>query len=534
MDSYTEGIRLSAKYNDSPELMADLFRNRARTGLSLRFYDNARSDALRSLSLLPPTSDRTVELNAKALFRAAIAAYHLNDYEGSKAILDQLLELTPNDEPAAVLGKKIRLRLREQACGNYNFDQIRKSLESLGNLDIASFLLRTEVRPVPVNGTGLFATQDVKAGDIVFCEKAFAAATPQDRQAKPAHLFLTVNGQSALTKMYNVALWKNVVDKLTRNESASQQFKDLAETGDMLYKAPSVGADDDVFSMLERAQGNAHMMTHCAKDLVNKNQGLFVHGSHINHSCMPNTARAFIGNLSVVRASRAIRAGEQLFGSRTQLLDDFEDTKKLLSETPKGHCVCAICVAEQQTSSQQRATRQVTLAMVAAYCTTAYQNLNAHTTKVKVNSMITEGVQLVNKLSATYDDNTFQGGMPRRGLAMLYSALLDVYLMSVSLTAYPDPEGVTELLSFPMRAIQVQGCKVAVDATGNVSFVNSFGVDNDRTTELLYKCAFLAERYARYKTAKRFLGYAKEMHLLEHCDTADFPQGLAWLDAVKV
>lgn len=85
---------------------------------------------------------------------------------------------------------------------------------------------------------------------------------------------------------------------------------------------------------------------------MNKKQALFVHGSQINHSCMPNTARVFVGDLLIVRASRAIRKGEQLFGSRTQLFDDFEQTRTLLSQTPKGHCECAICIAEQHTSPQ--------------------------------------------------------------------------------------------------------------------------------------------------------------------------------------
>jgi hypothetical protein len=234
MNSYTEGIHLSAKHTDSPILMAGPFRSRAHTNLSLRMYDDARSDALRSLSLLPSTSDRAAELNTKVWFRAATAAYHVDDFEGSEAILGQLRELTPNDEPAAALGKKIRLRLSEQARGSYKFDQIRKSMQFSGNVDAANFLLRAEVRPVPINGVGLFATQDIKAGDIVFCEEAFAAATLHDKPTKPADFIAVGRGLIGLSGKYDVALWKNVVDKIVRNKSASQRFNDLAETADML------------------------------------------------------------------------------------------------------------------------------------------------------------------------------------------------------------------------------------------------------------------------------------------------------------
>jgi hypothetical protein len=372
LSSYTEGIRLWTEQSDPPELMADLLRNRSRTGISLRFFDDAKSDALRSSSLLPCTSDRAAELNTKALFRAATAAYNLDDYESSNLILSQLHEIKPNDVAAIALGKKIRFRLREQAFGTYHFDQLRKTSESSGHVDVASFLLRTEVRHVPVNGMGLFATQDVKAGDIVFCEKAFAATTPQDGQTQPAHLVSMSNHHLALSGKYDVALWKDVVEKTTRNKSIAHRLNNLKETGHLAYKAPAVGAEDDVFLMYKRVQRNSHTIAPtavCADEAaVNMKQGLFVHASHMNHSCMPNTAKADVGDLLVVRASRAIKAGEELFSCDIHLFNDYEQTKKFISKTLKSHCECAICVAEEQTSPQQRALRQVALELVAEYC----------------------------------------------------------------------------------------------------------------------------------------------------------------------
>jgi DNA-binding SARP family transcriptional activator len=147
VNSYTEGIRLSAEHTESLTSKADLFRNRACTSLSLCFYDGARSDALRSVAMLPSANERLAELNTKALFRAATAAYSLGDYEDVKTSMGRLRELTPNDEAAAALGKKLAMRLREQVHGCY---KIRKSAESSGNVDVASLLLKTELRPAPV------------------------------------------------------------------------------------------------------------------------------------------------------------------------------------------------------------------------------------------------------------------------------------------------------------------------------------------------------------------------------------------------
>ena len=512
--------------------MADLLRNRSRTGLSLRFYDNAKSDALQSSSLLTATDDHTVELNTKALFRAATAAYKLDDYEGSKSILGQLREIAPNDTDAAALVKKIRFRLREQARGSYNFDQLRKSAEFLGNVDVASFLLRTEVRFNSTGVMGLYATQDVMAGDVIFCEKAFAATTVQDRQTQPAHLMAIKSGQLALAGMYDLALWKNVVEKATRNKSTSNRLDNLTEMEHVAYTAPSISAEDDVLLMFKRAQRNYLTITDSAKEPVSRKLGLFIHASQIDYSCMPNTARAFVGDLLVVRASRAIKAGERLSGTETHLFDEYHQTKDFINKTLNIHCECNICVAEEQTSPEQRILRQEALKLVDAFCKTS-RSFNEYTTKAQLNSAISKGVQLASKLSATYDDNTFQGVMPRRGLTKLYSALIKIDRLLISPNRHPKPKEVTKSLTFPMQALQAQGCKVAVDPSGNVSFANLYGVRNDLAQELLIDCALVAAAFARFETAKQFVGYAKEMHLLQHCDTMEFPQLFEQLAAIS-
>jgi len=172
--------------------------------------------------------------------------------------------------------------------------------------------------------------------------------------------------------------------------------------------------------------------------------------------------------------------------------------------------------------------------MVAAFCNTVDLSVSRHFTQPKLDSAVNEGVQLANQLSATYDDDSSQGVMPRRGLASLYSALLELQSMSIRYTSRPDPEGLTKALNFARQAIQAQDCTIAINSAGNVSFANLFGVDNDRTKELLFKCAFVAANHARYKTAKQFLNCFKEMHFLEHCDTTDFPQELAWLETMQL
>lgn len=135
------------------------------------------------------------------------------------------------------------------------------------------------------------------------------------------------NNQLAVAGNYDVALWNNVVEKTTRNKSTSNRLNGLAETWHVSYTAPSVSAEHDVFLMFKRIQRNFLTIKDSANVGVNGKQGLFIHASQIAYSCMPNTARAFVGDLMVVRASRAIKAGDQLFGTETFLFDNYDQTK---------------------------------------------------------------------------------------------------------------------------------------------------------------------------------------------------------------
>ena len=193
------------------------------------------------------TGDRMTKINTKALFRAATAAYKLDDYKAANQAsigsagqypTTMLLQLSARRSGSACVSKHM---------ANTISTRFVRAPTVRADVHVASFLLKTEVLPVFGKGMGLFATHDVKAGDMVFCEKAFAATTSQDKETKSTHLVTMSNSRLALCGKYDDALWKNVVDKAVRSQSTTRQLKTLAETAHMAYKAPSVSADDDFF-----------------------------------------------------------------------------------------------------------------------------------------------------------------------------------------------------------------------------------------------------------------------------------------------
>lgn len=65
----------------------------------------------------------------------------------------------------------------EQKTGDYDLNAISKAASAKHHrLDHASFLSNVEVRKTQHKGCGLLAVKDMKAGDLIMCEKAFLIA----------------------------------------------------------------------------------------------------------------------------------------------------------------------------------------------------------------------------------------------------------------------------------------------------------------------------------------------------------------------
>jgi len=82
-----------------------------------------------------------------------------------------------------------RARLTEETHGRYDFEKMLNDLDSnpyKRKLDHASFIASTTIGLSASSGRGLFASKDFKMGDLVLCEKAFAA-TWFDVQEDPSH-----------------------------------------------------------------------------------------------------------------------------------------------------------------------------------------------------------------------------------------------------------------------------------------------------------------------------------------------------------
>jgi tetratricopeptide (TPR) repeat protein len=173
----------------------------------------------------------------KALYRAGQALYRLRRFDESKEVFVKLMKEFPQNEDGAVYLRKLEERLRETK-GIYDFKDIYEELENTRppHLDRATYIGPVAKRKTADKGNGLFTTRDVKAGELLLCEKAFTHCYSSHEQnpketgiTKPSALFNRFVETSAVTTPDTVIphVVSAVIQKLVRNPAMLKEVLSL-------------------------------------------------------------------------------------------------------------------------------------------------------------------------------------------------------------------------------------------------------------------------------------------------------------------
>ena len=136
--------------------------------------------------------------------------------------------------------------------------------------------------------------------------------------------------------------------------------------------------------------------------------GVWPHASFINHSCLGNVSRAFIGDLMVVRALRPIRAGEELLFSFCTYKNP--DRKGVLRRGWGFECRCPWCTAEAHDDQNAIDLRNKLWDAADTFVVLKLRDLfRGRTVSRNVVSQINDKLR---ELHATYDRDLYQG-IPR-------------------------------------------------------------------------------------------------------------------------
>jgi tetratricopeptide (TPR) repeat protein len=415
--NYTQGLQLFTRDGAAKEaLTCDLFRNRSFVNLVLNRLDEAKADALASLTGLEDRNHK--ELDSKAYSRAGSAAYNLGEFQEAKSFFEEQQRLTPGDKDAAASLRKTELRLLEQATGVYDFKKIKARLITAHpnhlRVDTASFTSNANVGESPGCGRGLFAAREMNSGEIILCEKAFCVVWGHEDEAMTA---MTYDGRDDRIRVVPAGLCKAIVQKLLNNPSQVDKVMDLYGDYRGLGKDLIIGDSGpviDAFQVHDIVARNAfgtgpessggHSREENAS---NASTGLWILASYINHSCIPNTKREYLGDLMVLRATRPIGAGEEIVHSYDES-SDYDARTAALINTWGFTCTCALCNAEKADSPALRKKRRELESEASA--------LVARDEAVGAKRLsIVKARRLVRSINDTYDDQRYNG-LPRMAL----------------------------------------------------------------------------------------------------------------------
>nr|POE93356.1 set and mynd domain-containing protein [Quercus suber] len=411
---YTQGLQSISEEAeaDTRTVTFDLHRNRAHVNLLLNRFDGAKTDALAAITNVDDAKHK--DLDSKAYFRAGTAAYNLGAYEEAKGFFEHQQRLTPNDKDVVSLMKRTEKRLRECKTGEYDFRALRAGLtRARPTVDSASFMGDTEVRDNPGADRGLFATRDFNPDEIVMCEKVFCLVWGYRNEAWTA---MTYDVRDDKIRATPAGLDQALVQRLLDNPSQAEKVLDLR--GDYPGTGKQLVFKDgspviDTFQIRDIIAHNAFAASAPdgrAEDARNASTGLWVRAAYINHSCVPNVYKEYIGDLMVVRTTGKVAAGDELMHSYDEN-PDFEARQKNLLTTWGFTCQCALCRAEEADGPELRKQRLELLGQASAIAERESPLLVKRLVLAKLE-------RLVKRIHETYDEKRY-ADIPRPGVARL-------------------------------------------------------------------------------------------------------------------
>ncbi|KAJ5364437.1 uncharacterized protein N7496_010150 [Penicillium cataractarum] len=357
----------------SPELQVTVQLNRSLSFLKSYCFDAALRDVEDVLSIS--------ELSEKALFRKGQALYQLRRFKESCETFALLTEKYPDNTQAAHEYARASSRLVEQESGKYEFRKmiLEAKKRQPPRLDRGTYIGPVAVKQTQSHGRGLFTTQAVKAGDLLFCEKAFAHAFHGEDSPKGLRLLLNVDMDKA-TIGTQVELIELIVQKLYKNPSLLPDFVNLHhgtyKSVDYLQGGFTVV---DTF-LVERIillngfgcpllshESHIHSMKGDYGSAKKANErfhssGVWSMASYINHSCLSNARRSFIGDMMIVRASRDLPPNTEItFWYKSPMTDDPKESPVNLQHWGF-KCDCILCQDTRSLSKDVRSNRNKLLA----------------------------------------------------------------------------------------------------------------------------------------------------------------------------
>lgn len=421
-DHYADGLKLAEGDAEAQESIArDLYRNRAHVNIILGRLDEAKADG--KAAITGKDDEKLRSLDSKANFRAGTAAYNLGDFLEAKQLFQQALDLSPEDKEAKVYLRNITTRLKEQETGDFDFGKIRSRLApAKPRVDAGTYLGPTIIKESNLGGRGLFAANDIEPGDLILCEKAFAVAWSHEKDAWTA---MTYDTRDDKIRAFPAGLSKVLVQKLLNNPSQVGKLTKLYADHKGVNQATIPSGEEnpivDSFTVHDIICRNAFGPgaitiggNQGTEDARTASTGIWIHAAYINHSCVPNAKKDFLGDLMIIRALKPIPAGSEITHAYDENPD--VDSRAAALQTTWGfECQCPLCAAEKQDAEEVRAKRRELYAQSVEFV----QKEHAGSAK---RLLVASAERLAKAIDGTYEKERY-AGLPRTAMGPILAWL---------------------------------------------------------------------------------------------------------------
>ncbi|KAJ4344790.1 uncharacterized protein N0V89_012534 [Didymosphaeria variabile] len=362
LELYTQGLQLN--YTDpDPVSEIDFYRKRCGVSIVLLRLDDAAKDLSKAIAT---HARSTPDLSSSELADASV----IEDWLHNRSIEDPLQISSKITRPLKELAARIKFDIGiNQPRPDYNLPVISSYVGPLTlHVDAGNYICDAEVRKAGSHGRGLFAKRDFKEGDLICAEKAFVLPGYflQDRSSD-CLLYSLSDGTAAPRP--GAWLFKELVQKLRWNPSLRKEFFDLEDGGYWKEVGWDVTEDEeipvDIFRVEYIRRFNCYSAPTRSSDLLNQppdsnpelRTGFWTQASYMNHSCLPNTIRTFIGDIRFLRAVRDIAAGEELTNQYVAPDIDITERQEKLRTMWGFECDCQLCGLDGSISENLRKER---------------------------------------------------------------------------------------------------------------------------------------------------------------------------------
>ncbi|KAG8726307.1 hypothetical protein FRC11_000405, partial [Ceratobasidium sp. 423] len=311
----------------------------------------------------------TDTLRSKARYRMALAYYASDRFKDALVVLEEktVAQFSPRD--FSELEQKTRQRLIEQVQGDYDWFALSKIADQINGHrqvpDVADYVGPVRVAQMSAvgGGRGLVTTRDVFAGELL--PFAFAASVEYPELFQVLHARSDTVVERASYELVGRAMQRLGGDHtaasalfldLHSNSTASRpslvadNLATFLENDGRYWEIPGKYIAGDIdFNHVEGILASNGFLGVIENTSFGKTEVIYLLPSMVNHACHGTAVRTSVGSVMVMRASRNLKAGEEVtcsyvggiggasFISRSAAL------RKWLID-----CHCELCLADQK------------------------------------------------------------------------------------------------------------------------------------------------------------------------------------------